>query len=46
MVLFIHNIKKIKDAAYKNGDINSTCNRAFKVCLHVPFLVRARCYHR
>ena len=28
MVLFTHTIKKIKDAAYKNSDIDGTCKQA------------------
>ena len=27
MVLFTHNVKKIKDATYKNGNIYGTCKR-------------------
>ena len=30
MVLFTYNIKKIKGAAHKNGDVGDTCERAFK----------------
>ena len=30
MVLFTCNIIKIKGAAYKNGDVDGTCKRAFK----------------
>ena len=28
-------IKKIKGAAHKNGDVNSTWKQSLKVCLHV-----------
>ena len=30
MVLFTSNIKKIKDAVHKNGDVDGTCKRALK----------------
>ena len=30
MVLFTHIIKKIKGAAYKNGDVDGTCKRSLK----------------
>ena len=28
MVLFTHNVKKIKGAVYKNGDVDGTCKQA------------------
>ena len=34
MVLFTHNVKNIKDAAYKNGDVDGTCKRALKNWVH------------
>ena len=30
MVLFTRNVKKIKGAVYKNGDVDDTCKRALK----------------
>ena len=29
MVVFTHTVKKIKDVAYKNGDVDGTCKQAF-----------------
>ena len=29
MVLFTHNVKKIKGAAHTNGDVDDTCKRGF-----------------
>ena len=28
MVLFTHNLKKIKGTAYRNGDVGGTCKQA------------------
>ena len=36
MVLFIHNVKKIKGAAYKNDNIDSTPKRGLSP--EVPFI--------
>ena len=30
MVLFTHNVKKIKVAAHKNGDVDGTCKQSYK----------------
>ena len=30
MVLFTHDVKKIRDAAHKNSDVDGMCKRAFK----------------
>ena len=38
MVLFTHNVKKIKGAADKNGDVDGTCKQTHKVYLHIPTL--------
>ena len=35
-VLFTHNVKKIKGAAHKNGDIDDMCKRALKVPSYLP----------
>ena len=35
MVLFTRNAKKIKGAAYKNGNIDGTCKRALKLTCKV-----------
>ena len=42
MMLFTHNIKKIKGAAPKNGDIDSTCKQAFSSAnkmVRIPILI-------
>ena len=47
MALFIHNVKKIKFASQKNGDIDGTCKRALKNYLYgmhcVIYLPRLMC---
>ena len=30
MVLFTHNVKNIRSAAYENGDVDGTCKQALK----------------
>ena len=35
-VLLTHNVKKIKGAAHKNGDIGDMCKRALKVPSYLP----------
>ena len=37
MVLFTCNVKKIKGAAHKNGDIGSSCKRDLRPGLHIRF---------
>ena len=46
VVLFTHDVKKSKNAAHKNGDIDGTCKQAFKQWFH-PKLFRTvtRAFH-
>ena len=34
MVLFACNVKKIKGATLKNGDVNGACKQALRMCSH------------
>ena len=37
MVLFTHNVKKIKGAAHKNGDVDGRCKRGLRIdCVFQP----------
>ena len=54
MVVFTYNVKKIKGAAHKNGEVDGMCKRAFNVCVKfyiVPIVTQTQgigwrlCYH-
>ena len=38
MVLFTHAVKKIKDVAHKNGDVDGTCKQVLNMINSLPKL--------